>query len=163
MAEQAVVPTENSKDTIIMRTLMELTCSMWKVAGEGSGGISRDFGEQIWKLTDEFAPMLGEAIDKSSLDTAMESLKKYFTESYNIAGEMDYSIKEDTIEMTVKNCVVQEYTDYLEANEVPRSAGCIISLITIAMIEEITGDPFIIDSIKNKDGTCKIVMEILGK
>jgi hypothetical protein len=61
--------------------------------------------------------------------------------------------------MTVKNCKVHNYTDYLEENDVPRSVGCPLALLSMAMMEEVTGEPFVIDSIESKDANSQIVLK----
>ncbi len=150
-----------SLNTLLMGILMGFTVSMWRVSGEGSGGVSRSFGEDLWGLTKQRAQVIGEELDTSTPDTAMDFFKRYIVGVYNAADNIEYSASEDTVEMTVENCKLHHYTDFLEANGVPRSAGCPFALAGVAMMEEVTGDPFIIDSIESNDGTSKMVLKRL--
>lgn len=159
MAEES--PLEDSLNTLIMGILMGLTTGMWKVSGQGAGGVSRSFGEDLWKLTKQRAGTLGEDVDTSTPDTAMEFFKRYITVIYQASDDVEYTATEDKVEMTVKNCRIHNYTDYLEANEVPRSCGCPFALAGVAMMEDVTGDPFIIDSIESENATSKIVLKRL--
>ncbi|MGB9979818.1 hypothetical protein [Methanobacterium sp.] len=159
MAEQE--NQETSLNTLLMGILMGFTTSMWKVSGQGSGGVSRSFGEDLWKLTMQRADTLGETIDLSTTDTAMEFFERYLTNVYQAADGIEYSTSDDAIEMTVNNCKLHGYTDYLEANGVPRSCGCPFALAAIAMMEDVTGELFVIDSINSENGTSKIVLNKL--
>jgi len=161
MTEQGSPLKEDALSTFLTGILMGFTTSMWKVSGEGSGGVSRAFGEDLWNLTKQRASILGEPVDTSTPETGMEFFKRYITVVYQAVEDIDYNASDDTVEITVKNCKIHNYTDYLEANGVPRSAGCPFALAGIAMMEEITGDPFIIDSIESKDAASKIVLKRL--
>ena len=144
---------------IYAASLMGFTKGLWKVSGEGSGGVTRAFGEDLWYLVKVGSKMLGEDGDISNPENAMEFFNNYLVGRFNIAENMDYTVTDDSVEMTVKNCNVHHYTDYLENNDVPRSIGCPLALGCAAMMEEITGDPFVVDSIESKDGNSKIVLK----
>lgn len=134
---------------------------MWKVSGEGSGGVSRAFGEDLWDLVDEGAEQIGEKIDKSSPQKTMESFEEYIIGTFKAADSLDFSINDGTVEITIKGCKFHDYTDYLEMNNVPRSAGCPFALVCIALLEEVTGDPFFIDKIESENANSKIVLKTL--
>lgn len=140
-------------------SLMGFTKGLWKVSGEGSGGVTRAFGEDLWYLIKVGSKMLGEDRDTSNPEKAIEFFDNYLVGRFNVADSMDYTVTEDGVEMTVNNCRVHHYTDYLEEYGVPRSVGCPMALGCAAMMEEVTGDPFIVDSIESKDGNSKIVLK----
>jgi hypothetical protein len=103
--------------------------------------------------------MLGEDRDTSNPKKAMEFYDKYLLGCFNVAESIDYNVSDNVLEMTVKNCNVHHYTDYLEENNVPRSVGCPLALIGLAMMEEVTGEPFVVDKVESKDGVSKIVLK----
>jgi hypothetical protein len=145
--------------TVYLASLMGITKSLWRVSGEGSGGVTRAFGEDLWDLVKMGADMLGEDRDTSNPKKAMEFYDKYLLGRFNVAESIDYNVSDNVLEMTVKNCNVHHYTDYLEENDVPRSVGCPLALIGLAMMEEVTGEPFVVDKVESKDGISKIVLK----
>jgi hypothetical protein len=146
---------------ILTSVLMGFTNSLWRVSGEGSLGITRAFGEDLWNLTKVGSAMLGEAKDTSTPEKAMEFYVEYLGGYFNIADEMDFTLSDDTLKVNVKGCKLHYFTDYLEAKEVPRSVGCPMALSLIAMMEDVTGEPFIMDSLDSKDGNSEIVIKSL--
>jgi hypothetical protein len=91
----------------------------------------------------------------------MDFFKRYITVIYQAADDVEYNATEDKVEMTVKNCKIHNYTDYLEANGVPRSCGCPFALAGVAMMEDVIGEPFVIDSIESGNAISKIVLKKL--
>ncbi len=150
---------EDPITVIYAASLMGFTKSLWKVSGEGSGGVTRAFGEDLWYLIKVGSELLGEDKDTSSPEKAMEFFNNYLIGRFNLADSLDYDVTDDSVEMTVKGCRAHHYTDYLEENDVPRSIGCPMALGCAAMMEEVTGDPFIVSSIESKDGNSKIVLK----
>ncbi|MCZ3366475.1 MULTISPECIES: hypothetical protein [Methanobacterium] len=140
-------------------SLMGLTKGLWKVSGAGSAGVTRAFGEDIWRLIKIGSTLLKADQDTSNPQKAMEFYDSYLIGRFNVADSMDYNVTDDSIEITVKNCRAHHYTDYLEENDVPRSVGCPLALGCVAMMEEVTGNPFIVDSIESKDGNSKIILK----
>ncbi|MDD4810937.1 MAG: hypothetical protein PHY53_07125, partial [Methanobacterium formicicum] len=63
---------ENPVNIILTAVLMGFTNSLWKVSGEGSGGITRAFGEDLWDLIKAGSVMLGEEKDTSTPEKALE-------------------------------------------------------------------------------------------
>ena len=161
MAEQGTSPLADPIETLLVGILKGFTTSMWRVSGEGSGGVSRAFGEDLWNLMNARAASIGVEIDKSNPESAMEAFSKFLTDIYQSAEGLDYQVSSDTLEMTIKNCKLHDLTDFLKENNVPRSAGCPHALAGIAMMEDITGEPFVIDSIESEDGNSKIVLKTL--
>ena len=147
--------------TVYLASLMGITKGLWKVSGEGSGGVTRAFGEDLWNLVKVGSEMLGEDRDTSTSQKAMEFYDNYLIGRFNVAESIDFSVNDDILEMTVKNCNIHHYTDYLEENDIPRSVGCPLALVGIAMMEEITGEPFVIEGIEHSDGSCKLVIKTI--
>lgn len=148
-------------NTVYLASLMGLTKGLWKVSGQGSGGVTRAFGEDLWKLVKVGSEMLGEEKDISTTPTAMEFYDRYLIGRFNIAENLEYNVTDEKLEMTVTNCKAHHYTDYLAENDVPRHIGCPMALVGAALMEEVTGESFIIDNIEHKDGNCKIVLNSL--
>lgn len=144
---------------VFAAALMGFTKGLWKVSGEGSGGVTRAFGEDLWYLVKVGADMLGENRDMSSPQKAVEFCENYLVNRFNVAESIDFNVNDDSVEMTVKNCKVHNYTDYLEENDVPRSVGCPLALLSMAMMEEVTGEPFVINSIESKDTNSQIILK----
>ena len=161
--KEAIVPLlRDQKDPITVvyaASLMGLTKGLWKVSGEGSGGVTRAFGEDLWHLVKTGSVMLGEERDMSSPESATEFYDRYLIKRFGVAESADFNITEGTVEMTVKTCNIHHYTDYLEQNDVPRSVGCPMALIYIAMMEEVIGEPLVVDKIEHSDSDCKIVLK----
>lgn len=152
---------QNPVNIILTSVLMGFTNSLWKVSGEGSGGITRAFGEDLWNLTKVGSAMLGEEKDTSTPEKAMEFYAAYLGGYFKIADEIDFNLGEDSLSVNIKGCKLHYFTDYLEAKEVPRSVGCPMALSLIAMMEDVTGDSYIIDEIKSKDSNSEIVLKAL--
>lgn len=161
MAEQGSSPLDDPLKILLVGILKGFTTSMWRVSGEGSGGVSRAFGEDLWNLMNARAASIGVEIDKSNPESAMEAFSKFLTDIYQSAEGLDYQVSSDTLEMTVKNCKLHDLTDFLEENDVPRSVGCPYALTAAALMEDVTGEPFVIDSIESEDGNSKIVLKTL--
>mgnify|MGYP000843893619 FL=1 len=159
MTENKKSPLENPLYTLIIGVLKGFTTSMWRVSGEGSGGVSRAFGEDLWNLMNMRAGLIGEEIDKTNPQAAMKSFEKFLTEVYQSADGINYTVGDEMVDMDVCNCKIHDYTDYLEENDVPRSAGCPYALAAIAMMEDVLGNPYIIDDIKREDLNCKISLK----
>lgn len=159
MTENGMSQLENPVYTLVTGVLKGFIISMWRVSGEGSGGVSRAFGEDLWNLMNMRAGLIGEEIDKSSPQTAMKSFEKFLIDVYQSGDDIKYIIDDESLEMDVNNCKIHDYTDYIEEKGVPRSAGCPYALAATAMMEDVTGDPYIIDSIDRKDLHCKISLK----
>nr|WP_243687783.1 hypothetical protein [Methanobacterium formicicum] len=80
---------------------------------------------------------------------------------FSIADEIGFTVDNDTLKVQIKGCKLHHFTDYLEAKEVPRSVGCPMALSLIALMEDVTGEPFIMDSLESKDGNSEIVLKAL--
>nr|WP_319372396.1 hypothetical protein [uncultured Methanobacterium sp.] len=148
-------------NTVYLASLMGLTKGLWKVSGQGSGGVTRAFGEDLWHLCKVGSEMLGEEKDISTTPTAMEFYDRYLIGRFNIAENLEYDVTDEKLEMTVTNCNIHHYTDYLAENDVPRHIGCPMAMIAAALMEEVTGESFIIDNIEHKDDNCKLVLNSL--
>jgi hypothetical protein len=148
-------------NTVYLASLMGLTKGLWKVSGQGSGGVTRAFGEDLWKLVKVGSEMLGEEKDISTTSNAMEFYDRYLIGRFNVAENLEYNVTDEKLDMTVTNCKAHHYTDYLAENDVPRHIGCPMALVGAALMEEVTGESFIIDDIEHKDGNCKIVLNSL--
>ncbi|BDZ68717.1 hypothetical protein [Methanobacterium ferruginis] len=148
-------------NTVYLASLMGLTKGLWKVSGQGSGGVTRAFGEDLWKLVKVGSEMLGEEKDLSTTTNAMEFYDRYLVGRFNIAENIEYNVTDDKLEMTVTDCKTHFYTDYLAENDVPRHIGCPLAQVGAALMEEVTGESFIIDNIEHNKGECKIVLNSL--
>jgi hypothetical protein len=146
---------------VLTSVLMGFTNSLWRVSGEGSIGITRAFGEDLWNLTKVGSAMLGEEKDLSTPEKAMEFYVAYLGGRFALADEMNFTVTEDTLKVNVTGCKLHYFTDYLEAKDVPRSVGCPLALSLIALMEDVTGNPFIMDNIQSKDGNSEIVIKSL--
>jgi len=153
--------TKDTVNIILTSVLMGFTNSLWRVSGEGSLGITRAFGEDLWNLIKVGSVMLGEEKDTSTPEKAMEFYAEYLGGYFSIADEIDFTVDNDTLKVQIKGCKLHHFTDYLEAKEVPRSVGCPMALSLIALMEDVTGEPFIMDSLESKDGNSEIVLKVL--
>jgi hypothetical protein len=149
---------------VLFGILRDLTNGMWQVSGEGCGGISRAFGESLWEAVDTLIDLktgsTGSKIDRSTPETAMDGLIE-MAKMYDLAADVDYEINDDYLMISVKDCNLHHYTDSIEAAGTPRSVGCPYALSSVALMEEITGELFVIDNIESKDGNSKIVIKKL--
>lgn len=149
---------------VLFGILRDLTNGMWKVSGEGSGGISRAFGEDLWQAVDILIELktggTESKIDRSTPETAMEGFIK-MVKMYELADDVEYKVSDDSLVMNVKGCNLHPYTDSIEAAGTPRTVGCPYALSSVAMMQEITGELFVIDSINSKDGNSEIVIKQL--
>jgi hypothetical protein len=161
MVKQGSSPLDDPLNILLIGILKGFTTSMWRVSGEGSGGVSRAFGEDLWNLMNARAVSVGVEMDKSTPESAMVVFSKFLTDIYQSAEEIEYEVGENSLEMTVKNCKLHDLTDFLDENNVPRSVGCPYALTAIALMEDVTGEPFIIDNIKSENGNSKIVIKQL--
>lgn len=152
---------QNPVNLVLTSVLMGFTNSLWRVSGEGSGGITRAFGEDLWNLIKVGSIALGEEKDISTPEKAMEFYVEYLGGRFNLADEMDFNVTDDTVKVSIKGCKLHYYTDYLEAKDVPRSVGCPMALSLIALMEEVTGEPYLIDSLESKDCNSEIVIKAL--
>ena len=144
---------------LTMATLMGLTNGLWKVSGEGSGGVTRAFGEDLWRLSIVGSMALGIEPNTSTPENAIEFLKNHLLANFELADAMETDLNGDTLNIKVNNCKFHHYTDYLAAKDIPRSIGCPVALVFAAMMEEITGNPFIIDSIASENGNSQITLK----
>ena len=160
MIKKSESPLEEPMNTLILGILKGFTLSMWRVSGEGMGGVTRAFGEDLWKLMKARSGAIGIEIDKSTPESCATAFMQFLVNIYESAGELDFTTTEDSIEFEVKNCELHDYSDFLDENNVPRSAGCPVALTGLAMMEDVTGNPFIIDNIDSHEGQCKIVLKI---
>ena len=94
-------------------------------------------------------------------EKALEFYAEYLGGYFNIADEISYNLGEDSLNVSIKGCKMHHFTDYLEAKDVPRSIGCPMALSLIALMEDVTGEPFIMDSLESKDGNSEIVLKSL--
>ncbi len=69
--------TKDPVNIILTSVLMGFTNSLWRVSGEGSLGITRAFGEDLWNLIKVGSVMLGEEKDTSTPEKAMEFYAEY--------------------------------------------------------------------------------------
>lgn len=161
MIKKGESPLDEPIKTLILGILKGFTLSMWRVSGEGMGGVTRAFGEDLWKLMNARAGVLGIEIDKSTPESGATAFMQFLANIYESGDEFDFTATEDTLELEVKNCELHDYSDFLDENDVPRSAGCPIALTGLAMMEDVTGDPFLIDNIDSHEGNCKVVLKKL--
>ncbi len=152
---------ENPVNIILTAVLMGFTNSLWKVSGEGSGGITRAFGEDLWNLVKAGSVMLGEEKDTSTPENALEFYAEYLGGYFHIADGISYDLGEDSLNVSIKGCKMHHFTDYLEAKDVPRSIGCPMALSLIALMEDVTGESYIIDDLKSTDSNSEIVLKAL--
>jgi len=152
---------EDPFSIVLIAILMGFTKSLWKVSGEGSGGVTRAFGEDFWDLIKIGSELLGEEKDISTPEKALEFYDSYLMGRFKLAEKIDFDFEDGTLKMRVTNCKAHHYTDYLEENDVPRAVGCPIALSCAAMLEEITGEPFIVDNITSNEGNSEIVLKSL--
>ena len=148
---------------VLFGILRDLTNGMWQVSGEGSGGVSRAFGEGMWEAVDDLINLKsgnGSKIDRSTPQTAMDGLIE-MSKMYELADELSYEVNDDAMVISVKNCKLHPYTDSIEAAGTPRSIGCPFALSSAAMMQEITGELYVIDNIESKDATSTIVLKKL--
>ena len=149
---------------VLFGILRDLTNGMYRVSGEGTGGISRAFGEGLWEAVDVLIDLKtggeGSKIDRSNPQTAMDGFVE-FVKMYELAEDVGFEVSDDSLIMEVKNCSLHPYTDSIEAAGTPRSIGCPYALSCVAMMQEITGELYVIDSIDSKEGNSKIVIKQL--
>jgi len=153
--------TKDPVNIILTSVLMGFTNSLWRVSGEGSLGITRAFGEDLWDLIKAGSVMLGEEKDTSTPEKAMEFYAEYLGGYFSIADEIDFTVDNDTLKVQIKGCKLHHFTDYLEAKDVPRSIGCPMALSLISLMEDVTGESYIIDELKSTDSNSEIVLKAL--
>ena len=153
--------TKDPVNIILTSVLMGFTNSLWRVSGEGSLGITRAFGEDLWNLIKVGSVMLGEEKDTSTPEKAMEFYAEYLGGYFSIADEIDFTVDNDTLKVQIKGCKLHHFTDYLEAKDVPRSIGCPMALSLISLMEDVTGESYIIDELKSTDSNSEIVLKAL--
>lgn len=78
-------------------------------------------------------------MDMITPEASLESVKKYFTETFNFAEDVKYEIGDEEIVLTVQNCVLRPITDHFEAQGIPRLPQPYANSATIAL-EKATGD-----------------------
>jgi hypothetical protein len=151
---------ENDNIRILtMATLMGLTNGLWKVSGEGCGGVTRAFGEDLWRLSLLGSATIGIEPNISTPENAIEFLKNHLLNNFELADKLESDFNGETLKLTVNNCKFHHYTDYLAASDIPRSIGCPVALVFAAMMEQVTGNPFIIDSIDSENGDSQITLK----
>ena len=74
---------ERDPEKIIIIGLIE---NLWNGMGESSASVWREIGQ---KFTDEFERL---GMDMSTPEASLESVKKYFTETYDFAEDVKYEI-----------------------------------------------------------------------
>ncbi|MCK9151675.1 hypothetical protein [Methanobacterium alcaliphilum] len=160
----AVVAKWLSEETDTMRiltmaTLMGLTNGLWKVSGEGSGGVTRAYGEDLWRLSIVGSTALGIEPKTDTTEDAISFLTNHLINNFQLADSIDCDLNGDTLNLKVNNCKFHHFTDYLEAKEVPRHIGCPVALVYAAMMEAVTGETFIIEEIDSADGNSQITLK----
>ena len=147
---------------VLFGILRDLTNGMWQVSGEGCGGISRAFGEGLWEAVDDLIEIKSGGsepkIDKSTPETALDGFLKMI-KMYELCEEVTYELDGDSLVIQVKNCTLHPYTDSIDAQGTPRSIGCPYALSSVALMEQVTGELFVIDSIDSANGNSKIVIK----
>ncbi len=73
---------------LTMATLMGLTNGLWKVSGEGSGGVTRAFGEDLWRLSIVGSMTLGIEPNTSTPENAIEFLKNHLLANFELADHI---------------------------------------------------------------------------
>lgn len=149
----------DSMRILTMATLMGLTNGLWKVSGEGSGGVTRAFGEDLWRLAIVGSVAKGIEPKIDQVEDAISFLTNHLINVFEIADSIESDLNGDTLNLKVTNCKFHYFTDYLAINEIPRHIGCPIALCYASMMENVTGETFVIEEIDSADGNSQITLK----
>ncbi|MBI5679342.1 MAG: rubredoxin [Methanobacterium sp.] len=77
--------------------ILALTHGLWTISGRGSYSVTREIGRAfINELKNSNADLVTD-------ESALKSVKEYFI-SHKFAKDMEYEIKDDEVELEIKNC-----------------------------------------------------------
>jgi len=111
--------------------MMALTRSLWHICGRGSCAITREIGRLFISQLKNDGKLTNE-------EEALKSVKEYFIDSNKFALDMRYIIKEQEVEVEIKNCGFFGLCSQLEDQNVLIST-CPYSNTIAAAMEKVTG------------------------
>lgn len=132
------------KDPLLVMVL-GLTHGLWTIAGTGSYSVTRQIGRTFL----EELKLNGFNFDDSK--TSLESVRSYFVETHHMAGDIEYSISDDEVELKVKNCRFFPVCSQLESQGVLITT-CPYTNTAARAMEEATGYRFRISKETNGFG-----------
>jgi rubredoxin len=124
----ALIPQREAPLSLMM---MALTRSLWQICGRGSCAVTREIGRLFIKQLKNSDKLKNE-------EEALKSVKEYFIDSNKFALDMEYIIKEQEVEVEIKNCGFFGLCSQLEDQKVLIST-CPYSNTIAAAMEEVTG------------------------
>jgi rubredoxin len=129
LAEDSPVPPGEAPQNIM---IMALTQSLWQICGRGSCAVTREIGKLF------ITQLKSQGIELDSEEHALEMVKDYFIQVNKFARALDYEIKEDNVEIEVKNCRFFGTCSKLEDQSVLITT-CPYSNTAAAALEEVNG------------------------
>ena len=129
MSEDSPVPPGEAPQNIM---IMALTQSLWQICGRGSCAVTREIGKLF------ITQLKSQGITLDNKEHALEMVKDYFIQANKFARALEYEIKEDTVEMEVKNCRFFGTCSKLEDQSVLITT-CPYSNTAAAALEEVSG------------------------
>lgn len=109
-----------------------LTRGLWTISGRGSYSVTREIGKTFLKELES-----GE-MDLNGEENALESVRKYFIDQHKFALDMDYEVKEDEVELIVKNCRFFSICKQLESQNILITT-CPYTNTSAMALEKVTG------------------------
>ncbi|MCC7550556.1 MAG: rubredoxin [Methanobacterium sp.] len=122
------------KDPLLIMVL-GLTTGLWTIAGTGSYSVTRQIGRTF---LDELKSRNYNFHDS---ETSLKSVRNYFVENHHMAGDIEYSIKDDEVDLKVKNCRFFPVCSQLE-NQGVLITTCPYTNTAARAMEEATGYRF---------------------
>ncbi len=95
LGEDTPVPAGEAPQNIM---IMALTQSLWQICGRGSCAVTREIGKLFIKQ------LKSQGITLDTEEDALKTVQDYFIKVNKFARGLDYEIKEDNVELEVKNC-----------------------------------------------------------
>lgn len=129
LGDEKLIPQGESPLGLMM---MALTSSLWKICGRGSCAVTREIGRLFTRQLKNMG------ITLTNEEEALKLVKKYFIQGNKFALDMDYDIKDDEVELEIKNCRFFGLCSQLEDQKVLIST-CPYSNTAAAALEEVTG------------------------
>lgn len=129
LEDEEIIPQGEAPLSLMM---MALTRSLWQICGRGSCAVTREIGRLFTRQ------LKNQGITLGNEEEAIKLVKEYFIQGNKFALDMDYHIKEDEVEIEIKNCRFFGMCSQLEDQNVLIST-CPYSNTAAAALEEVTG------------------------
>ncbi|MCK9151073.1 rubredoxin [Methanobacterium alcaliphilum] len=135
--------------------ILALTKGLWTISGKGSYSVTKEIGRTF------IQELKKNVKDISSQEIALESIKEYFINQNKFARNLEYVIREETVELNVENCRFFGLCKQLESQGVLITT-CPYTNTTATALEEVTGYRYRIDK-EQKDYGHHITLKRVSK